>query len=224
MQDEPKLVGFDELDLSFGQLLTLLPDPGDKDLLFDCLLIGCLADECLILGPPSSGLMPRLAEGQRVVVRIKLGHGIALFPSTVLYVSETPTYMVYLDYPRDIKFKLVRAAQRVAVALPVLVTNQSDPSFGHLAGKIIDISASGARLEIPSALGNSGDRIELKGKFSVGRIERLLTIHAIIRSCLSERGKNVYGVEFYEGDEEKLLVLLGYTFHALAFGQIKSID
>lgn len=224
MRDDPTLVGFDELDLSFGQPLSLLPNPGDQDLLFDCLLIGCLTGECLILGPPSSGLMPRLAEGQRVVVRTKLGHGIALFPSTVLYITETPTFLVYLDYPRDIKFKPVRGAQRVAVALPVLANNQSDANFGHVAGKITDISASGARLEMLSALGNRGHKIELKGKFTVGGIERLLTIQAVIRSCLTERGRNAYGVEFYEGDEEKLLVLLGYTFHALAFGQIKSID
>lgn len=223
MQDNPELVGFEELDLSFGQPLLLLPNPGEKDLLFDCLLIGCIAGECLILGPPSSGLMPRLTEGQRVVVRIKLGHGMALFPTTVLYLTQTPTFMVYLDYPRDIKFRLVRGALRVSVALPMLASNQTNPSFGSVPGKISDISATGARLEMRSVLGNSGDRIELKGKFMVGSIERLLRINAVIRSSVTEQGINGYGVEFCEGDEEKLLVLLGYTFHALAFGQIKSI-
>ena len=222
---ESNHISFAELGLRFGQEMVLMPDPGDKAKVFDCELIGCLGDESVIIGPPvATGVLPRLVEGQRIIVRIKMAGGMALFPSTVLFVSEIPTVMVYLDYPRDVKFKQVRGAFRVSVALPVLATNKTNPQYSSIAGKVVDISTSGARLEMFEVLGKVGDEIELKGKFEVGNIKRILSIDALIRaknSTSAERG--FYGIEFHEGNEDKLLVLLGFTFHAMAFGHIQNI-
>lgn len=224
MAGEAKLLSFNELGLRFGQGLDLLPNPGDKDLVFACELVGCLQEECFIVGPPAAtGVLPHLVEGQRVVVRVKLAGGIALFPSTVLFVSEIPVMMVYLDYPRDIKFKQMRGAFRVDVTLPVLVSNLTDRRFLSVAGKIIDISITGARLEMFEELGTVDHEIEIKGKFQVGKIQRLLQIGAVVRARTVRDGSFIYGVEFHDGDEDKLMVLMGFTFHELAFGQIQII-
>lgn len=223
MSEEPKLQSFKELGLSFGQVLTLLPKPGEKDVVFDCELIGCLHDESIIIGPPESGVLPRLVEGQRVVIRTKLAGGVALFPTVVLFVSEVPTVMIYLDYPRDIKFKQVRSAFRVSVNQAVLGSNLNDSSLSAVAGRMVDISSTGARLEMFSELGIVGHEVELKGKFQVGSVQRLVSIRTVIRSRQCDNDRWFYGVEFCEGDEDKLLVLMGYTFHAMAFGQVQSV-
>ena len=224
MSDEVKLFTFNELGLRFGQELDLLPNVADKDSVVPVELVGCLRNECIIIGPPSStGVLPRLAEGQRVVVRVKLAGGIALFPTTVLFISEIPVIMVYLDYPRDIKFKQVRGAFRVDVTLPVLASNLSEKRYFGVAGKIIDISVTGARIEMFEELGTTGHEIEIKGKFQVGRLQRTLQIAALIRARTAREGSFIYGVEFHDGDEDKLLVLMGFTFHAMVFGQIQTI-
>lgn len=224
MTDEVKLLNFRELGLRFGQDMDLLPNPGDKDLVFPCELVGCLQEECLLIGPlGSNGVMPRMVEGQRVVVRVKLAGGIALFPTTVLFVSEIPVIMVYLDYPRDIKFKPVRGAFRVDVTLPVLAANLTDKRISGVAGKIVDISVSGARLELFEELGVPGHEIEIKGKFQIGKVQRTLQINALIRTRSTSGDGFVYGVEFRNDDEDKQVVLMGFTFHAMVFGHIQNI-
>lgn len=221
---ESTLLNFAELGLGFGQKMVLMPDSGDRNNTFSCELIGRLGEESIIIGPPvASGILPRLSEGQRVIVRVKLAGGVALFPTTVLFVSDVPTIMVYLDYPRDIKFKQIRGAFRVNVVVPVLVHNRSSSHGGARTGKIVDISTTGARLEMFESLGAVGDDVEIKGKFRVGAIQRILSIEAVIRAKSGAGESAFYGIEFHEGDEEKLLVLMGFTFHAMAFGHLQSI-
>ncbi|HMU66966.1 MAG TPA: PilZ domain-containing protein [Cellvibrionaceae bacterium] len=216
---EPSMVSFSELELSFGYELFLIPDLNNKQQLFDCVLAGCIPEECLMVTAPASGMFPRVDCGQRVLVRIRLPSGVALFPTTILFISETPTLIVYLDYPRDIKFKRVRAA-RVFVSLPVLMNSQSDEAVFGVAGKIVDVSTSGARIEATERLGNVGDIIEVKGKFQVGNMVRMLSIHCIIRA---EKTPKTYGVEFCEQNEEKLLVLLGFIYQSMAFNHAQAV-
>lgn len=220
---EPTLVNFSELDLTFGQELFILPDVNDKKLMYECVLVGCIPNECVMVTAPASGLFPNVEAGQRILVRIRLPSGIALFPTTVLFISEIPTLIVYVDYPRDIKFKRVRAA-RVMVALPILANNTTKPEKIGIAGKIVDISTSGARVEMFEPLGSTGDLVEIKGKFEVGGIMRILAIQSVIRAVIPSSGNPAYGIEFFEQDEDKLLVLLGFIFHAMAFGQSQLIS
>jgi PilZ domain. len=224
MAEEVKLLGFDELGLTFGLELELLPDPADKDRVFPCDLVGCVKNECVIVGPPAStGAFPRIVEGQRVALRVKLAGGIALIPSTVLFISEIPTILFFLDFPRDVVFKQVRGALRVNVALPVLGTNVTDRRFEAVPGKMIDVSTTGARLHMFQELGNVGHKVEVKGKFQVGDIQRIMQISATVRARSVRDGGFIYGIEFSSDDEDKLIVLMGFTFHAMAFGSLQTI-
>jgi PilZ domain len=216
---EPSMVSFGELELGFGYELSLIPDLNNKQQAFDCVLAGCIPQECLMVTAPESGLFPRVECGLRVLVRIRLPSGVALFPTTILFISETPTLIVYLYYPRDIKFKRVRAA-RVAISLPVLVNNKNDENIFAVGCKVVDISTSGARIESTESIGNSGDVIEVKGKFLVGNIARMVAVKCVIRA---ERPRLSYGVEFVEEDEDKLLVLLGFIFQSLAFNNAQAV-
>jgi c-di-GMP-binding flagellar brake protein YcgR len=152
-----------------------------------------------------------------------LAGGIALFPSTVLFVGEVPAILVFLDYPRDIKFKQVRGALRVDVTLPVLASNTIDQRFTAVPGKIVDLSVTGARLHMFEELGDVGHEVEVKGKFQIENVQRLLQIRALIRTRSVKGGVFAYGIEFSGGDEDNLIVLMGFTFHAIAFGHLQVI-
>lgn len=224
MAEEVKLLSFDELGLTFGLQLELLPDPADKDRVYPCELVGCVKNECVIVGPPAStGAFPRLVEGQRVALRVKLAGGIALIPSTVLFISEIPAILFFLDFPRGAVFKQVRGALRVNVALPVLGTNVADRRFESVPGKMIDVSTTGARLHMFQELGSVGHKVEIKGKFQVGDIQRIMQISATVRARSVREDGFIYGIEFSSDDEDKLIVLMGFTFHAMAFGTLQTI-
>lgn len=216
---------FAQLDLQFGEDIEICTEPGNDKTIFPCKFVGAIPDEAILVTAPPSGLFPRVAEGQSVVMRAKLPNGIALFQTAVLFLGDVPTIMAYLDYPRDINFKQVRKAARVNVALPVLASNLSSGRDETIAGKILDISTTGARVALFGTAGQVGDIIALKGKFKVGQIQRTLALRAVIRAIIGSNGESTsYGVEFHEGDEDQLLVLFGFIFNAMAFGEIQHIQ
>lgn len=210
---------FDELGLGMGQQLLLHPNPADKKLVFSSLLVGALPGEALMVTAPPDGVFPGLSEGQKVVVRVFLEDGVALFPTTVLFVSDVPTLMVYLDMPSAVQFKRLRAAKRVVVAQPVLVSNLDNPTHTGVAGKLLDLSTGGGRLKMFDEVGAMGDRIEIKGKFNVHGITRLLNVTA----CIRKRERDEYGVQFIEQDEDKLIFLMGFIFNAMINGTVDTI-
>lgn len=210
---------FDELGLGMGQQLLLHPNPADKKLVFSSLLVGALPSEALIVTAPPDGVFPELSEGQKVVVRVFLEDGVALFPTTVLFVTDVPTLMVYLDMPKVVQFKRLRAAKRVVVAQPVLVSNLDNPAHIGVAGKLLDLSTGGGRLKMFDEVGAIDDRIEIKGKFNVHGITRLLNVTA----CIRKRERDEYGVQFIEQDEDKLIFLMGFIFNAMINGTVDTI-
>jgi len=222
---ERQSLRFDDLDLKFGQVIQLHPSVENGTERYDCILVGCLPGEAVIITAPEDGRFPLLEAGGRVVIRVMSCNGVALFPTTILHVGESPVYLVYLDFPKSIQFKLVRNASRVDVALPILVSNIQKKALRGIVGRIVDISLSGAQLNVDDNIGEMGDRLELKGKFEVSSIKRTLGIQAVIKAkhCNAE-GAYAYGVEFHEKDEDKLLVLFGYIFNAMALGQPKKIQ
>lgn len=219
-----KLHSFDELDVKMGQTVQVLPKVAEKKEFFDVLLLGVIPGESLILGAPENGIFPQIEEGQSIVFRIMLADGVALFSTVVLYISEVPLFMVYVDYPKDIKFKQVRKASRVNVSLPILGANLSTGKQTGVVGRIIDISTAGAGVECYESLGSIGDEVVIKGKFEVNSIQRLLSVRAWIRA--RKRSVNdgyLYGLEFSGGDEDDLLVLFGYIFNAMAYGKLQQV-
>ncbi len=215
---------FEELDISIGQTVEVLPKKSGEKVFSDVVLLGAIPGEALIITAPASGVFPKMEEGEKVVMRVKLADGVAIFASSVLFISDVPMYMVYLDFPTDISFKRIRNASRVSVKLPVLVSNVSSPEFCGIAGQITDISTTGAGLALTEYAGENGDEINMKGKFSVGNIQRVLAIRGIIRATKKKTDTlTIYGVEFLEDDENDLLVLFGFIFNAMAFGKIQNI-
>ncbi|WP_045860809.1 flagellar brake protein [Teredinibacter purpureus] len=222
---DKQLLSFEQLNLKMGQVIQIHPNPGKSSDRFDCVLVGCLPGEAVIVTVPDSGHFPPLKEGHKVVIRVMSSNGVALFPTVVLHIADIPIYLVYLDFPRAIQFKLVRNASRVDVALPILISNPAQKSIRSEPGRITDISIGGAMVSVSENIGTMGDMIEIKGKFDVAGIKRTLGIQAVIRSKVDQTADTYqFGVQFDESDEDKLLVLFGYIFNAMAMGDPKNIE
>ncbi|PCK09897.1 MAG: acetolactate synthase [Alteromonadaceae bacterium] len=223
MADDEALV-FDDLDMRMGQTIHLISSSKSGSAGNDCILLGAIPDESLILTAPSSGVFPSVSEGESVIIRSLQADGVVLFDSTVLFVTDVPMFMVYIDFPTNIQFKKIRNASRVHVSLPVLVSNLTTKANAAAVGKVCDISTTGAALEMSESVGGVGDNLSIKGKFKIGSIQRMLAIKGVIRSRKTKKnGAFVYGVEFHEGDEDDLIILFGFIFNAMAFGKIQKI-
>ena len=223
---ESQTLRFEDLNLKIGQVIQIHPNPEDKTNRHDCMLVGGLMGDAIIITvAPGKDEFPRLEEGQQVIIRVLSGNGVALFPTTVLFVSDMPVFMVYLDFPQAIKFHVVRNSSRVEVALPILASNTQRRQLSGIAGKISDISVGGARIELYSDAGNRGESIELKGKFRVNKIQRLVVLQAtILRKEKISEGVFAYGVQFNEDDEDKLLILFGFIFNSMAFSNVQTVS
>ena len=103
----------------------------------------------------------------------------------------------------------------MVVAQPILVSNLDNGALMGVAGKLVDVSTGGGRVQMFDQLGEVGDNIELKGKFQIHGITRMLTV----RACIRKKEGSDYGIQFIEEDEDKLIVLMGFIFNAMLTGE-----
>lgn len=215
-------IDFDSLNLQMGEAIELFPDVKDLKTGCACQLVGTLQGEALIISNlPGAESFPNLQEGQQIAIRVKSGNGIALFATLVLFVSEVPALMIFLDLPDKVKFLQLRQASRINVALPVLVASESG---GNSAGKMVDVSTGGAAILLEDSIAEPGEQIQLKGKFLVADVARVARFRAIVRRKTQDSmGRYLYGIEFSEQDDQEKLVLFGYIFQAMALGDIQAV-
>ena len=218
---------FEEFKLSSGYPLQLQINNNNGQVeRFSSRLIGCIPGRSILLSAPlMARKIARFRSGQEIVVRMMVDNGIGAFKCVAESQVNDPYPILYVSYPDQVSFKGVRGATRVTVNLPVRVTNISAVDQPFTGGTIADISTSGARVELDEAVGEIGDKIELKASLNIVNITRELTINAIIRSRLErstqEESQNlpaIYGIEFADDDEEKYLLIYAYVFREMARG------
>lgn len=222
MADEK--IKFDDIGVTIGQIVEVLAFSSQSKNFSEVIVVGAIPGESLIIAAAKNQEFPIVKEGEKIIFKVKLTNGVAIFATNILFITDIPMDMAYVDIPKDIAFKKIRSAPRVSVSLPVLASGTLSGSPSGVAGKIVDISTTGVGLELFETVGERGDQIMLKGKFSVGGIQRVLSVRAIIRKAKeSSKGGFLYGVEILEEDENQLLVLFGFIFNAMVFGKIQKI-
>lgn len=220
--NEQNILNFEELDLEIAQVLEI--QTGNADQRFECTLVGCIAGQAVIVTVPDSGEFPILKEGQSIAIRVLMPNGVAVFPSTVLFISDMPLFMVYIDFPDAIRFKRLRDATRVDVNLPVLVSNLNHHDVKGVVAEVMDMSTTGARIRLKQEIGKLGDTLELKGKFSLANIKRMVTVPAVIRSKAKDPdGSITFGLQYSNLDDDELIFLFGVVFSQLAFGHAQRV-
>ncbi len=215
---------FEDFKLSHGYPLQLQTNSGGQPERFSCRLIGCIPGRSIILSVPrAAGRMVRFRPGQKMVVRLMVDNGIGIFAATVDAQTNEPYPLLHVSYPETVSFKGIRGARRVAVELPLFATNPGVPDLQDVPGKFVDISSSGARMELDKPIGEVGDKLVLRANVSILGIIRDMAINAIIRSRVERSVQDasdpmpaVYGVEFTEQDEDRRLLLYAYVFSQIA--------
>jgi len=152
-----------------------------------------------------------------------VANGICLFPVTVESIVNLPLPMICLSYPPKVSFKEIRGATRVDVNLSIEAFNLNGFEEKHCQGRLGDVSTSGAKIELTEALVEVGEELVIRGEVNVASIQRQLNITTVVRSRIERSTREqdseypaVYGVEFSETDEDKLLLLYAYVYSEMA--------
>lgn len=191
---------------------------------YSCRLIGSLPGRSILLSvPKTAGRLVRLKVGQKIIVRLMIDNGIGVFASQVEVQTQEPYPILHIHYPETVTFKGIRGATRVGVEQAVVATNVTDASADSTKGVIVDISVTGARIELVSPIGKIGDTIELVASVLIQEVTRELRIKAIIRSQVEtledpqNTGLNTsYGLEFIEAEEENRLIMYAFVYSQMA--------
>lgn len=215
---------FEDLKLVYGYPLQLQVNNNGQPERFSCRLIGCLPGRSILLSVPRlAGKYSRFRPGQKMVARLMVDNGIGMFACVVEAQTSDPYPLLHVSYPESVSFKGIRGATRVTVRLPVDVTNLSGVSDLPVSGALADISISGARMELNNAVGEVGDKLRLITSVDILGIVRQLQVNAVVRSRVERSTQEVdenlpaiYGIEFTEKDEDRLLLLYTYVFSQIA--------
>lgn len=220
---------FEDMKLVYGYPLQLqTSNVNGQPERFSCRLIGCLPGRSILLSVPKmAGKLVRFRTGQKIVARLMVDNGIGIFAGVVETQTADPYPILHISYPDNVSFKGIRGATRVAIDRPVSIANLTVISDNVVPGSIVDISVTGARIEVSSPLGEIGNKLQLTVSVAVGNISRELTIEAIVRSRVDIDPQNItagstvaYGVEFIEPEEDKRLLLYAYVYSQIGSEEI----
>lgn len=216
---------FEDLKLNYGYPLQLqTAGVAGQSERYSCRLIGCLPGRSILLSVPKlAGKLVRLKQGQKIIVRLMIDNGVGVFASQVEIQTVEPYPILHIQYPENITFKGIRGATRVSVEQAIVANNLTDDSQIPTQGMIVDISVTGARIELAAPIGKIGDEIELRGSVLIQEVKRDFKIGAIIRSQVEtlEDSKlggltTSYGLEFVEKEEENRLIMYAYVYSQMA--------
>lgn len=222
---------FEDMKLTYGYPLQLqTTNATGQPERFSCRLIGCLPGRSVLLSvPKAAGKLVRLRPGQKVVARLMVDNGIGIFASIVDTQTVDPYPILHVSYPENVSFKGIRGATRVAIEQFVNVINTTKISDKTIAGSVVDISITGARIEVEDEVGDIGDKIQLTMPVNISGIERTLVVDAMIRSRVEADAQNVdfdgsvaYGIEFIDRDEDRRLLLFAYVYTQIGSEDVSS--
>jgi c-di-GMP-binding flagellar brake protein YcgR len=215
---------FEDLKLSYGYALQLQTanSVGQVER-FACRLIGCVPGRSILLSvPKQGGKLVKFRPNQKIVMRFMIDNGVGLFASAVEFQTLEPYPIIHVVYPELLNFKGIRSATRVAVTQNVLVVNNSESPPVSVSGSLVDISISGARLELRGGFGAIGDCLSIKSPVVIRDVEQELSLSVVVRSLVElsegpDGGDLVgYGVEFLVHSEQERLVIYAYVFNQMA--------
>jgi len=221
---------FEDLKLNYGYPLQIqTASVAGQTERYSCRLIGCLPGRSILLSVPKlAGKLIRFKPGQKMIVRLMIDNGIGVFASQVETQTLDPYPILHILYPDTITFKGIRGATRVSVYQDMMATNAVE-SISSTKGVIVDISVTGARVDLAGSIGKIGDEIELESTILIQEVERKLKIKSIIRSQMDtpEDSKlagftTSYGLEFIEREPERRLVMYAFVYSQMAIQENRS--
>lgn len=186
-------------------------------------LIGYIRDRSiLITTPEAGGQHVDLANDEPVEVRMLTGGNIYVFQTAVQRLCVSPIHYMHLDYPSQLRMQALRRSPWARVDLAAAVADaQGKEEFAH----IVNLSANGAQLQVPVAMGAAGDSLRLTFRAGIDDMKTTLILGATIRHVRPVRsardeGRTVWehGVAFDQVAAESTLWLRCLVYERIAEG------
>jgi c-di-GMP-binding flagellar brake protein YcgR len=209
-----------KLELQIGDSLQLQFVADEQKRRHYSKVIGYLQNHSVLITTPRvEGNIILAREDQVVIVRMMTGNQVYGFTTQILSTSLRPYPYLHLAYPKEMEHITVRKAERITTRLigsAELETNDTDESKSHSV-VILDMSTSGAMIEVKNPVGNMGDIITLSTKIEVGGKEEYITLPCVIRNVIHKDEDSHYkhGVEFQLLEQKDHFVLHGYVYEQM---------
>lgn len=185
-------------------------------------LVGYIRDMSILMTIPRLRHQPvGMIEGESVEVRMLTGRNIYVFRSQVIKSSLVPAPYMHLSFPDQVQRQSLRKAPWAKVNLPVTVESDGTRSDG----KLVNLSASGARIDAAVSLGEPGKTVKLSFQIDLDGMSRAIILSAkIVHNRVhppipKDAPPQVeHGVEFQGLSEEEALWLRCLVYQRIAEG------
>ncbi|GAB6190514.1 PilZ domain-containing protein [Desulfocastanea catecholica] len=123
------------------------------DALLDSEMVGMLQGNCLIVTNPQpfSDLEELVGSEQRVIIKYVHKGRVWMFKAQLLKTVESPSQLLFFEYPGVIHYHELRKAKRTPIFIPSTFHIKEEP---ELYGTLIDLSMTGSLCQIK----HKGDR------------------------------------------------------------------
>jgi CheY-like chemotaxis protein/c-di-GMP-binding flagellar brake protein YcgR len=117
------------------------------DALFESEMVGMLQENCLIVTNPQpfSDLDELVGSEQRVIIKYVHRGRVWMFKAQLLHTVESPSQLLFFEYPGVIHYHELRKAKRTSIFIPSTFHIKEEP---ELYGTLIDLSMTGSLCQI----------------------------------------------------------------------------
>lgn len=220
---KPQEFSFEQMNLQVGGRLQFITHRNIKPVQHFSSLIGYVKDEYIIVKTPvENGVPIALNEGEKLTIRVFSGVNVCSFACTVERVFGRPLLYAHLSFPTSIQGTSLRAAMRVKVNMPALVTGRS-AGAAQVACTMMNVSVTGALVESPRPLPADNEVVTLQ--FSLlappSNQEVKVSTRATIKNvnvsktAVQQFDVFTYGMQFIDLDPGHYTLLQNMTYEAL---------
>lgn len=209
-------IAFENSKIRIGDTLVLQSSPEAPR--FPVRLIGYLRSRSVIVTPPEvNGEVVMVRDGQSFVGRFFSGQNAFAFSTSVSKQTSVPYPHIHLAYPRELRVQEVRKSPRVDVGLIAAIEFES--KAGQTAGKIINISPTGAGFRAKQSCGAQGDKLLLKFKLTINGLDTVINVRSevcTVREMTEEASMPfLHGIRFIDLEDSTQFALAAFVYGSL---------
>lgn len=213
-------LSFEAVKLMPGDALQMQPLLEGQVERYTVRVIGIMRPKSvLVTAPVVDGKLIFVRDGQTYLVRAFSGLNVCAFKAKVLKAQLQPFPYLHLSYPDSVQAMRIRKNMR-APANIIVAVHEGEEARQTGAGRIVDLSVGGARLQSPGVIGVKDQTLWLSFKVNLGDMEEYVKTPAVIRSIgveEDEQGKamNTYGVQFGDLNQSQRLIIMNLVYQHL---------
>jgi len=194
-----------------SKIFVYAPGSLGRERKLSCQLVGWQEGQFLLLTQPQEGTAAaQLASGEKVVLRYVLGGEVFGLRTQVIRLQYQPVPLLFVTFPNEIENVPLRAATRVSVRLPTVVSwLPSDlPPSGVDVGVLRDVTPDGALLHVTLAEAKALKGRSLHVTFALAMDEEI-RVNAQVHNHVRSGENHKLGIGFNWSnpeDQEKLRI------------------